>query len=117
MGAIVVVVVGELVQDRTQVALAEGNQMVEALAADGPHPAFRDRVGDRFQLRAMGTVRDDFASSIPTTLWSAKGMGYGRRFSARESAGMSLDRGRRWIGPQLSKSSETSSCPEINGVS
>ena len=72
MGAIVVVVVGELVQDRTQVALAEGNQMVEALAADGPHPAFRDRVGDRFQLRAMGTVRDDFASSIPTTLWSAK---------------------------------------------
>jgi len=35
----------------------------------------------------------------------------------RERAGMSLDQGRRWIGPQLSKSSRTSSCPEINGVS
>ncbi|HEY8953768.1 MAG TPA: hypothetical protein VIP78_14565 [Candidatus Dormibacteraeota bacterium] len=34
----------ELGQDRAQVALAEGYQVVEALAADGPHPALRNRV-------------------------------------------------------------------------
>ena len=45
MGAIVVVVMDELGQDRAQVALAEGYQVVEALAADRPHPALRDRVG------------------------------------------------------------------------
>jgi hypothetical protein len=28
-----------------QVALAEGYQVVEALAADGPHPALREPVG------------------------------------------------------------------------
>jgi hypothetical protein len=38
----------ELGQDRAQVALAEGYQVVEALAADGPHPALRGaRIGVR----------------------------------------------------------------------
>jgi hypothetical protein len=44
MGAIVVVVVDEFGQDRAQVALANGYQVVEALGADGPHPALRNRV-------------------------------------------------------------------------
>ena len=35
MGAIVVLVVDELGQDRAQVALAEGYQVVEAIATDG----------------------------------------------------------------------------------
>jgi hypothetical protein len=39
-----VVVVDELCQDPPQVALADGNQVVEALLAGCPHPAFRDRV-------------------------------------------------------------------------
>jgi hypothetical protein len=39
-----VVVVDELRQDPPQVALADGDQVVEALLAGGPHPAFRDRV-------------------------------------------------------------------------
>jgi hypothetical protein len=43
MWAIVVVVVDEFTQDRAQVALAERYQVVEALTADGPHPAFRVR--------------------------------------------------------------------------
>jgi hypothetical protein len=44
MGAIVVVVVDQLGQDRAQVTLAERYRVVEALAADGPHPALRNRV-------------------------------------------------------------------------
>src|SRR5450759_3944068 len=44
MRAIMVVVVDELRQDPPQVALADGNQVVEALPAGCPHPAFRDRV-------------------------------------------------------------------------
>jgi len=47
MAAIVVVVMDELGLDRAQVALTEGYQLVEALVADGPHPALRDRVGAR----------------------------------------------------------------------
>ena len=39
-----VVVVDEFRQDPPQVALADGNQVVEALPAGCPHPAFRDRV-------------------------------------------------------------------------
>jgi hypothetical protein len=44
MRAIMVVVVEELHQYPPQVALADGNQVVEALPAGCPHPAFRDRV-------------------------------------------------------------------------
>jgi hypothetical protein len=47
MGAIVVVVADELGQDRAQVALVKRYQLIEALAADGPNPALRDRVGAR----------------------------------------------------------------------
>ena len=39
-----VVVVDEFRQDPPQVALADGNQVVEALPAGCPHPAFGDRV-------------------------------------------------------------------------
>ena len=39
-----VVVVDEVRQDPPQVALADGNQVVEALPTRCPHPAFRDRV-------------------------------------------------------------------------
>ena len=45
MRPIMVVVVDEFRQDPPQVALADGNQVVEALRADCPHPAFGDRVG------------------------------------------------------------------------
>ena len=44
MRAIMVVVVDELRQDLPQVALVDGNQVVEALPTGCPHPAFRDRV-------------------------------------------------------------------------
>jgi hypothetical protein len=56
MGAIVVVVVDELGQDRAQVALAEGYQVVEAIAAHGPNPALRDRVGARRPNRRPQTL-------------------------------------------------------------
>src|SRR5450759_962909 len=44
MRPIMVVVVDEFRQDPPQVALADGNQVVEALPAGRPHPAFDDRV-------------------------------------------------------------------------
>src|SRR5450759_5706258 len=44
MRPIMVVVVDEFRQDPPQVALADRNQVVEALPAGRPHPAFRDRV-------------------------------------------------------------------------
>jgi len=56
MGAIVVVVADELGQDRAQVALVKGYQLVEALAADRPHPALRDRVGARRPNRRPQTL-------------------------------------------------------------
>jgi hypothetical protein len=56
MGAIVVVVGDEFGQDRAQVALAKGYQVVEAIAADGPNPALRDRVGARRPNRRPQTL-------------------------------------------------------------
>jgi hypothetical protein len=51
MRAIVVVVADELGQNRAQVALVNGYQLVEALAADRPHPTLRDRVARRSNRR------------------------------------------------------------------
>jgi hypothetical protein len=34
--------------------------------------AFDDAVGNRFRLRAMGTLRDVVESSTPTTRWPAR---------------------------------------------
>ena len=44
VGAIVVVVVDKLGQDPKEMTLAEGNQLIEALSADGPHPPFDNPV-------------------------------------------------------------------------
>src|SRR5450759_3633822 len=44
MRAIMVVVVDEFRQNRSQVALADRNQVVEAFPAGCPHPTFGDRV-------------------------------------------------------------------------
>jgi hypothetical protein len=51
-----VVVVDELRQDPAQVALAHRNQVVEALPAGGPHPAFGDGVGAGRLNRCSKTI-------------------------------------------------------------
>ena len=59
-----VVVVDELEQDSAQVALAKGNQMIEALSADCPHPAFRDRVRPRRLDRCSQTLDRQTAGAL-----------------------------------------------------
>ncbi len=56
MRAVMIVVVDELGQDPAQVALAEGNQMVEALPADCSDPTFADRVRARRLNRRPQTL-------------------------------------------------------------
>ena len=51
-----VVVVDELRQDAPQVALAEGNQVIEALPAGGPHPAFGDGVSAGLTAGVRGLI-------------------------------------------------------------
>ncbi len=55
-----------LVEHRPQVLLVEDEHVIEALGTEGAHDPLRDGVGNRCRLRVMGTMGDDFGSSIPT---------------------------------------------------
>ena len=67
MRAIAVVVVNELLQDRAQVEFAERYQVVEALAADSPHPALGDRVGP-WCLNRRRNARDAKSGAAPAEI-------------------------------------------------
>jgi len=56
MGSITVVVVDELGKDAVQVALVDGDLVVQALSPSSPHPALGDGVGARcaeWRLQAL----------------------------------------------------------------
>ncbi len=67
MGAIPVVGADDLGQDGVEVVVVQRDDVVEALAPEGSDHSFGDGIGNRFQLHAIGTVVDDFASFTPTT--------------------------------------------------
>jgi len=62
-----IVVAGVLAHHVAEVPLSRDQQPVQALVARAPDPALCKRIGNRFQLHAIGTVVDDFASFTPTT--------------------------------------------------
>ena len=57
MGAGLVVVADVVGQDQLKLTTGDGEEMVRALSAHGPHPAFGERVGVRRQLHPVVTFR------------------------------------------------------------
>src|SRR5437868_2126635 len=60
MRTVVVVVANKVGQEQPHVTVADRNQVIQALAAGGPHPALRDRV--RFWRLARSTQAGDAES-------------------------------------------------------
>ena len=69
MGAVPVVEAGELGHDRTQVRLADHDEMIRAPAAEGPDQPFGDRVRagcpDRVSSVSMPNPRARWTKSRP----------------------------------------------------